>query len=498
MNQRGSGILLHISSLPSPFGIGDLGPWAYKFVDFLAETKQRYWQILPLNPTGLDNGNSPYSSVSAFAGNPLLISPELIFHDHLLLKMDIMDIPDFPGIRVDYPSVIAYKKYLFNLAYERFKTKGNDHNYEDFCSKNSYWLDDFALFSAIKDHFKARTWLLWARDIRDRHPESLKCMQRQLSERIGFEKFLQYIFFTQWMALKDYCNKKNVQIIGDIPIYVDYNSVDVWTRPELFRLNNEKELLAVAGVPPDYFSSTGQLWGNPVYHWDAHKKESYAWWKERIGHNLRLFDLVRIDHFRGFTAYWEVLAGEKTAINGRWIKTPGKELFNTMVKHFPHLPIIAEDLGMITEDVRELMACFGFPGMKILIFAFGDDIPSNPYAPHNHIKDCIVYTGTHDNNTVKGWFEEELSEHGKERLSFYLGREVNSDEISYILIRLAMMSVANMAIFPMQDLLGLGSEARMNLPSTPKGNWEWRVMEGQLTPQLSKTLAEMTEIYGRA
>ncbi len=499
MKKRGSGILLHISSLPSSYGIGDLGPWAYKFTDFLAETSQGYWQVLPLKSTSLARGNSPYSSFSAYAGNTLLISPELLVEGGLLSKSDIKDVPAFPQGKVDYGSVTGYKTRLFRKAYKNFKERKNkDHGFEQFCDENNCWLDDYALFVALKEHFKGTVWSEWPRDIRDRKEEVIGELKEKLSNKIETEKFLQYIFYDQWFSLKEYCKSKDVQIIGDIPIYVDYDSVDVWTDPYLFKLNKDKKPTFIAGVPPDYFSSTGQLWQNPVYRWDVLKKTRYSWWIKLIEHNLRLYNLARLDHFRGLVAYWEVPAGENTAINGRWIKAPVRDFLNRLLKHFPYLPIIAEDLGLITPDVREIVNLYGFPGMKVLLFAFGGDMATNPYAPHNHVKNCVVYTGTHDNNTAKGWFRKESGPGDKERLCAYLGREVTEDTIHRELVRMAMMSVADLVIIPMQDILGLGEEARMNTPATAEGNWEWRLLSEQLTPELITRLREITRIYGRA
>jgi 4-alpha-glucanotransferase len=494
MKKRGSGILLHITSLPSPYGIGDLGLGAYRFIDFLAETKQSFWQILPLNPTKPIFDNSPYHSISAFANNPNLISLELMAQDGLLTKADIEPIPQFPKEKVDYELVINYKKGLFNLAYKRFK---KNYEYERFCLENAYWLDDFSLFVALKDHFNGDVWAKWPYEIRDREPRALESFKKTFKDKIEIEKFLQYIFIKQWFKLKHYCHEKDIYIIGDIPIYVQYDSVDVWTNPEIFALDNEKRPYVVGGVPPDYFSETGQLWGNPVYRWDVLRKRRYNWWVKRIERNLKLFDYVRIDHFRGFVAYWEVGAHEKTAINGRWVEAQPYDFFNHLIRKFPCLPIIAENLGVITPDVKEVMHYFGFAGMKVLLFAFGKDLPTNPYAPHNYIKDCVVYTGTHDNNTIKGWFKEEATSEDKKRLFCYLGREVPLEELNWELIRLAMMSVAKVVIFPMQDILGLGEEARMNRPARGGGNWRWRLVIKQLIPLLTKKLLEMTEIYGR-
>ncbi len=497
MKRRGSGILLHITSLPSPYGVGDMGPWAYKFADFLAQTKQHYWQILPLNPADPVYGNSPYHSISAFANNLLLISPELMVQDGLLSRKDLEPIPNFPQRKVDYHKVIAYKENLFNIAYERFK-KSKKNKCVKFYSENAHWLDNFALFIAFREHFQRQVWSDWPQGIRDRQPEALQALSAQLHERIEMEKFLQYVFLKQWFSLKEYCNKKDIQIFGDIPIYVDHDSVDVWIDPVIFKLNDAKRPSFVAGVPPDYFSETGQLWGNPVYKWDVLKKRKYAWWIKRIKHNLNLFDIIRIDHFRGLIAYWEIAASEKNAVKGTWVEVPAEDFFNVLVKHFPDSPIIAEDLGIITPDVRAIMDQYGFPGMRVLLFAFGDDLATNPYVPHNHVKNCVLYTGTHDNNTIRGWFENEITQEVKNKFFQYLGREVSTHDVHRELIRLAMMSVANMVIFPMQDILGLGEEDRMNKPSTAKGNWEWKLLPEQITPSLEQSLLEMTEIYGRA
>ena len=498
VEKRGSGILLHITSLPSAFGIGDLGLGAYRFVDFLAETGQSFWQILPLNPTCTVYGNSPYSSFSAFAGNPLLISPELLIEDGILLKSDIKDHPPFQSNRVNYKAVTQYKNKILAAAYEKIKENiSSDQKFKHFCGENSSWLDDYAMFITIKKHFNDVVWSKWLVDLKDRKEDALKEWVKRHEEAIKKEKFLQYIFFNQWYSLKNYCTSKNIEIIGDIPIYVNFDSADVWANPEIFKLDEGKKPAFVSGVPPDYFSSTGQLWGHPVYNWDVLSKARYSWWIKRIEHNLKLFHVFRLDHFRGFVAYWEVSADEKTAVNGRWIEAPVKDFFNTLLKHFKQLPIIAEDLGVITPDVREIMRQFGFPGMKVLLFAFGEGLSTNPYAPHNHIKHCVVYTGTHDNNTITGWFRKEMGAKDRKRLFEYIGREVSENAIHREIIMLAMMSVADTIIIPMQDVLGLGEKARMNLPSTVKGNWEWRLTQKQVSPALIKKLSEMTRIYGR-
>ena len=499
MRKRSCGVLLHITSLPSPYGVGDLGAWAYRFADFLAETKQGFWQILPLNPTDPALGNSPYYSPSAFANNTMLINPDLIVQNGLLEKNDIESIPSLLNERVDYRNATPYKKKLFYKTYERFKeNRSNNYGYEKFCLENSYWLEDYALFVVLKEHFHGQVWSEWPREIRDRKPESLQILKEQHQDRIGLEKFLQYVFYQQWTSFKKYCNNKGIQIIGDMPIYVCYDSADVWANPDLFKLNENKQPSFVAGVPPDYFSKTGQLWGNPVYQWKRLKETGYNWWIQRIKHNLNLFDMIRVDHFRGFVAYWEVASGEETAINGRWVEAPAEDFFTTLRKRFSHLPIIAEDLGIITDNVREIMRHFEFPGMKVLQFAFSGNISTNPYAPHNHVKDCIIYTGTHDNNTTKGWFERDATKEERENLFHYLGREVSVQNINWEFIKMAMLSVANLTIIPMQDILGLGEEARMNRPATTEGNWVWRLLPDQLTPALTQILREMTEIYGRS
>ncbi len=498
MERRGSGILLHISSLPSPYGIGDMGPTAYRFVDFLAKAKQNFWQILPLNPTCTVYGSSPYSSFSAFAGNPYLISPELMVEEGILDRADTEVLPAFPGEKVDYGSVTEYKDMILSAAFRKMRRQMNfDSEFERFCSENSYWLDDYSLFISIKQHHNGDEWSRWPEELRDRVQSSLDEWAVKLREQVLKEKFLQYIFFRQWHALKLYCESRNIQIIGDIPIYVNYDSSDVWANPRIFRLDNDKRPLAVAGVPPDYFSATGQLWGHPVYNWDVLKDTGYSWWIKRIEHNLNLFHMFRLDHFRGFVAYWQVSAGEKTATKGRWVEAPAMDFFNTLFRHFTHLPLIAEDLGVITPDVKEVTNLFGFPGMRVLLFAFGEDLPDHPYAPHNYIKNCVVYTGTHDNNTIRGWFKRETTPEVRKRLFTYIGREVSERDIHWEMIRLAMGSVADMVIIPMQDILGLGENKRMNLPSTKSGNWQWRLMPEQVTPLLTTRLSEMTSIYGR-
>ncbi len=498
-SKRVSGILLHITSLPSPYGIGDLGPSAYQFVDFLKTTKQSIWQVLPLNPTDGINGHSPYSSISAFGANTLLISPQVLIDDGLLKKEDTEPLPDFPKDRVDYEAVVAYKEEIFNKAYSFFKRKSSKGTgYDEFCSQNAHWLDNFAFFVGLKNYYKGIAWSDWPSEVRDREKKYLEQIKHELIERINKEKFLQFVFFKQWQALKIYCQEKEIQIIGDVPIYVNYDSVDLWTHPELFKLDKEKKLSFVAGVPPDYFSKTGQRWGNPVYDWQMLKRKGYSWWIKRLEHNLKLFDLLRIDHFRGFVAYWEIPASHETAVGGKWIKAPAIDFFKSLLKYFSRLPLIAEDLGIITDDVRKVMNQFHLPGMKVLMFAFGEDKPLHPYLPHNYIENCFVYTGTHDNNTTRGWFENEARIAEKKRFFSYIGHECSTTDVQWEFVRLAFMSVANTAIVPMQDILGLNQEARMNIPSTIKSNWKWRLSQEQITAGVIAKLLEMTKIYARA
>lgn len=497
MTQRTSGILLHLTSLPSPYGIGDMGPEAYRFVDFLKEARQGLWQILPLNPTDLFAFNSPYHSASAFACNPLLISPELLAQDGLLTRADLKSLPTFPQERVDYRAVWQVKWPLLHQAFESFQRGGEGPEYCQFCSENAFWLEDFSLFMALKAHYGSPAWYEWPTEIRDRHPAALKEAEERLAEAILEQKFYQYAFFRQWLALKAYCREKGIRTLGDMPIYVVYDSADLWVHPHLFHLDGQRKPLTVAGVPPDYFSETGQLWGNPVYRWDVLRESGYGWWIQRIGHNLKLYDIIRLDHFRGFVAYWEVPAHEKDAVRGRWVQAPAMDFFTRITQWFPSLQLIAEDLGTITPDVTEIMHHFRFPGMKVLLFAFADDLGANPYLPHHHVANCVVYTGTHDNTTARAWFETEASD--EERMDFfaYCGREVGLDEVHWEIIRLAMMSVAETVVLPMQDLLGLGAGARMNRPATKEGNWEWRLLPEQLSPLLCTRLGEMTRVYGR-
>jgi 4-alpha-glucanotransferase len=498
VGKRGSGILLHITSLPSPYGIGDLGKGAYEFVDTLVTNNQSFWQILPLSQTCKVYGDSPYSSFSAFAGNTLLISPDKMVEDGVLLKSDIEGHPSFSRESVDYRAATTYKEGIFRIAFKKSR-RGltENHDFSRFCSENLHWLEDYCLFISIKQYFNNLDWSKWPENLRDRREENLKEWKERLRENILMEQFLQFIFFKQWNDLKNYCESKGVRIIGDLPIYVNYDSADVWTNPEIFKLNEGKKPVFVTGVPPDYFSSTGQLWGHPVYDWTVLQETGYSWWVKRIEHNIKLYHMFRLDHFRGFVGYWEIQAEEKFATNGQWKKAPARDFFNILLNHFDSLPIIAEDLGVITPDVREIMDHYGFPGMRVLLFAFGEDRPSNPYAPHNYIKNCVAYTGTHDNNTVKGWFNNETSAEERKRIFDYIGHKVSEDQIHWELIKLVMSSVADMVIIPMQDILGLEENSRTNLPASSEGNWRWRLVPERLSPLITKKLSEMTRIYGR-
>lgn len=474
-----------------------MGPAAYEFVDFLARAKQSVWQILPLSPVDSAYFYSPYSSISAFAGNELLVSPRKLAEDGFIETGWIPAERDIGFC--DYGEAEKETRSVLDRAYSRFESKRLLRSeYEGFCSINSHWLEDYALFVVAKRLQNGAPWNRWPEPLRDRKPDALKEARSRYSSEIEREKFAQFVFFRQWMSLKRYCNERGVSIFGDMPIYVSYDSADVWRESEIFKLQANKEPLFVSGVPPDYFSETGQLWGNPVYDWNALRAGGYRWWIERFAHNLGLFDMVRVDHFRGFVGYWEIPAGETTAVRGKWVKTPAEDFFSTLRKRFPHARIVAEDLGVITEDVREIMARFGIPGMRVLIFAFDRYDPDHPYLPHNYVRDCVAYTGTHDNNTVRGWFESEATSDAKKCLADYFGAGLKCENVHISLMRFLMMSVADLVVFPMQDVLGLGEEARMNRPAIPRGNWRWRIPPRQIDPSLEETLGKMTEIYGRA
>ncbi|MBI5219216.1 MAG: 4-alpha-glucanotransferase [Bacteroidia bacterium] len=494
--KRSSGILLHPTSLPGKYGIGTLGREAYKFVDFLVESGQKIWQILPLGPTAF--GNSPYQCFSSVAGNPLLIDLEELTEEGLLTKTDIEehDLFKFNDQVVDYDEVRHFKYLLLRKAYNNFtlnSTEALQKKFEIFCNENSHWLKDYSLFMSLKVYFDNASWYEWADDFKFRKKEALNYFEQKLHDETEFQQFIQYKFFDQWLALKEYANSFDIKIIGDIPLYVSYDSADAWVHPDNFLFDKNCSPVQVAGVPPDYFSETGQLWGNPIYNWEMLEKNNFTWWTGRIKANLTLYDIIRIDHFRGLSEYWAILFGEETAVNGKWIAAPGKKLFDTLLKELGDLPIIAEDLGVMTEDVEELRDAFGFPGMKILQFAF-DSEEENDYLPHTYIKNCIVYTGTHDNNTIRGWYEG-TTEENKKHVKEYL--DCDDKNVCSAMIRAAWASVADFAIVPMQDLLELGEDARMNTPGTTGNNWQWRMKKDALTDELAARLKRMTELFWR-
>jgi len=502
---RASGILLHPTSLPNEYGIGDLGKSAYEFVDFLEISKQTYWQVLPLGPTGY--GDSPYQSFSAFAGNTNLISPEVLVEESLLTKEEIDDKPAFPMEKVDFGKVIDWKNELLKKAYERFRLTTNVDlrgSFESFTRQVAMWLEDYALFRAIKTTQNQKLWLEWDEPLRLRNEASLLETRKSLSEEIRAQKFYQFLFFKQWGRLKNYANGKGIKIIGDIPIFVSLDSADVWCNPQEFKLKDDLTPKVVAGVPPDYFSKTGQLWGNPIYDWDNMQTDGFKWWVSRVKSTLKTVDIVRVDHFRGFAGSWEVPGGDKTAENGSWVSVPGKQLFQTLIHELGNLPVMAEDLGVMTDEVKELRDGFGFPGMRILQYAFGGDSKNNDL-PHNYVKNCVAYTGTHDNDTAVGWFRSQAganSTRDKAEISneqdFCL-RYLDSDgeEINWDFVKAVWGSVANSAIAPMQDLLGLGAKARMNLPASKSNNWQWRCSYGCFSKELGERLKKLTELYGR-
>jgi 4-alpha-glucanotransferase len=498
MNRRASGILLHVSSLPSGYGIGDLGPPAYRFVQFLAKAGQRYWQVLPLHPPVQARGSfSPYNAASAFAGNPLLISPELLFREGLLRKGELSDVPIMAPGRVQYRQAWRIKSRLLRAAYERFKRIPFPESYRKFCKENGYWLEDFVLFDALGRHLRTDLWGSWTTVLRDRHRAALTEARRSLAGIIGQTRFEQYIFFRQWSLLTDFCQEHGVAVIGDVPFYVAYESADVWSHPHLFELTRAKRPRLIAGVPPDAFSRTGQLWGNPVYDWSACRREGFDWCRQRIRHILTQFDRIRLDHFRGLAGFWAVKAGSRTAAQGRWYKGPGQALITRLLKEFSAKRFIAEDLGHITDDVRDLIRQNGLASMRVLQFAFDGSPATNPHYPHHHGPECVVYTGTHDNNTAIGWFKTELDGHRRKEFSHYVGHAVTGRTVHEDLIRLALGSSAQLAIIPMQDVLGLGSESRMNRPATTQGNWTWQMQQDQVGASISQRLKGWTESFGR-
>ena len=496
MFERSSGILFHPTSLPGKYGIGTLGKEAYAFIDFLKKSRQKLWQIFPLGPTGY--GDSPYQSFSSFAGNPYLIDFDLLIEAHLLSEEDLRDV--FFGDNeeyIDYGAIYNQKYPLLRKAYENFKSSDNHEmreNLEDFKRENASWLNDYSLYISLKNHFNGLPWNEWVHDIKNREHGAMEHYKNELADDIEYHNFIQFLFFKQWGDVKRYANENGIKIIGDIPIFVAADSSDAWANPEIFLFDEERKPVKVAGVPPDYFSATGQLWGNPLYNWQKLKETNYSWWVERVRANLSTCDIIRIDHFRGFEAYWAVPYGDDTAINGQWEPGPGIDLFNAIKSQLGKLPIIAEDLGLMTQGVIDLREATGFPGMKILGFAF-DSGEENDYLPHTYTKNCVVYTGTHDNDTLIGWFQK-AKEEDRQFARDYLNSR-SDDEIHWDAIRGAWSSVANMAISPVQDFLGLGSEARINTPGVAAGNWQWRLRHEVLTDELAERIAKLTRVYSR-
>lgn len=491
---RESGILLHPTSLPGPHGIGDLGDAAFRFVDWLDHAGQRLWQVMPLGPTGF--GDSPYASPSAFAGNPVLVSLAWLGGDGLLEPSDWEDMPQFPEDHVDFERVAPWRWQMLRRAYDRFRRGAGTQfrqPFTTFCEREQRWLDDYALFMALKDRHGGAAWTDWPEEVRLRRPEALERAGQELAAEIRFHQFVQFQFRRQWGELKQYANARGVRIIGDIPIFVAGDSADVWTNQNEFELDEQGRVTEVAGVPPDPFSATGQIWGNPIYDWKTMRENDYRWWVDRIRVMLDTVDVVRIDHFRGFAAAWVVPADAETAESGHWLRSPGAEIFAAIQRALGDVPVIVEDLGVITPDVVSLRETLGFPGMKVLQFAFEND-PANVYLPHNYDPHAVVYSATHDNQTTVGWFASR-GEHERQAIQSYLGR--SGADIAWDLIRLALASVANTAIVPMQDVLRLGDEARMNVPGQPHGNWSWRMRWDQMDAGLADGLRHMTEMYGR-
>ncbi len=494
-NYRYSGILLHPTSFPSPYGVGDLGRSAYEFIDFLQAAGQHLWQVLPLVPTSL--GNSPYQGYSVFAGNSILISPDKLVEQKLLTREDVSNIPAFSPVHVDYDAVIAYKTGLFEKAYDAFLHTADKNlleEYDSFCAANAFWLDQYGLFMAAKDYHQGRSWMEWEESLRNPGPEDQALWEKKLKREINYHKFLQYLFYSQWYALKSYANERDIAIIGDLPIFVALNSADVWGNKKLFKLDEKGYPTEVAGVPPDYFCAEGQLWGNPLYDWDVHEKDGFQWWISRICNQLDQVDYLRLDHFRGFEAYWAVPADAPNAIGGTWRRAPGEKLFHAIEEALGgELPLFAEDLGLITPEVEKLRDTFRFPGMRVLQFAYDGD--ESTFLPHQFdTRNCICYTGTHDNDTTTGWYQH-ASEFSRDKVRRYMNTDASS--ISWDFIRICLGTIAKYAIFPLQDVLKLDSNSRMNVPGTPEGNWAWRYEAGALNSGMAEALRQMTRLFGR-
>lgn len=499
---RGSGILLHITSLPGRYGIGDLGRGAHRFVDFLAAAGQKYWQFLPLGPTSPELDNSPYMGLSAFAGNPLLISPELLAEEGLLPQRLLDTVPDFSEYLVEFNRVLPWKQELLAAAFQVFQYEGGAEGFDNFC-RASPWLGDYALFMALREEQRLLPWYEWPRELAGRNDQALATARQRLAERVRYHQFLQYCFHRQWQRLRAYAKERGVRLIGDIPIYVAPDSADVWAQQECFTLHSKSlRPTHVAGVPPDYFSETGQRWGNPLFRWHSRdpqvRERLYGWWRERFRQIFATVDIVRIDHFRGFESYWEIPASEPDAVRGRWVKGPARQFFAQMEAAIGDLPIIAEDLGIITPEVEILRDSLGFPGMKVLQFAFDLDA-KNAYLPHNYpTTNCVVYTGTHDNDTTVGWYFSDKVPSASKKWALRYAHSQEGSPIHWDFIRMAFASVAAVAMVPLQDVLGFGSDCRMNMPGTPRGNWRWRVASRFLSNEVGASLREITTFYNRA
>jgi 4-alpha-glucanotransferase len=495
-HSRSAGILMHITSLPSAFGIGDLGPEAKVFADFLHRSGQKYWQILPLNATDV----SPYSAHSGFAGNTTLISPELLVKAGFLYKNDIEQYRLPCKSEVDFKEAEKIRAVLLKMAYTKFceiKSPSMEKQFAEFRKQETYWLHDFAMYTLLKKIYKGAAWALWPDKFKLRDVNTLDEFSKKHKEDLEEIKWQQYIFNNQWKELKAYCNNKDIQMFGDLPIYVSYDSVDVWANAEVFNLDKKGNMVGVAGVPPDYFSETGQLWGMPVFRWEVLKKENYSWWVQRVGKNIALYDLIRLDHFRAFADFWEVPAKSVTAINGKWKPGPGLDFFKVIHEKFGSLPFVAEDLGEMDKIVFDLRDALDLPGMKVLQFAFGEDMPHSTHIPHNHRENFVAYTGTHDNNTTVGWFRQDAGKIEKKHLSKYSGKKVTDKNVHLVLGSLAYASVAKLCIVPMQDVLGLDEKSRFNTPGSIVGNWQWRLTPEKLTQKVANQLKQWVHVYKR-
>ncbi|GAB3553357.1 malto-oligosyltrehalose synthase [Spirosoma fluminis] len=498
--ERSAGILLPVTSLPSPYGVGDFGPEAKAFADFLSRSHQTYWQLLPINPVESGQGHSPYSSNSSMAGSPLLISLDVLAEKGLLDRETVLAHQLPIQDKADFKAAKALKEELFEIAYREFKTHRSaalQLEFEQFCEQEAYWLDDYALYSALKIHHQDAPWFEWSKGYRLRQPEPLQAFARENEEVMDKVRWLQFVFASQWKDLKAYCNTLGIQLFGDLPFYVSYDSADVWANPDLFSVDKDGKMTGVAGVPPDYFNDDGQLWGMPVFRWDVLKKQGYSWWIQRLRKNMELYDLLRLDHFRAFADYWEVPASAKTAVNGTWKPGPGADFFNTVRQELGELPFVAEDLGDINEAVYELRDAFRMPGMKVVQFAFGEDMPRTVNIPHNHTVNSIAYTGTHDNNTSRGWYRQDADKEDQKRLAQYVGYPIMENDVHVVLGRMTYGSVAKLAILPMQDVIGLDEKARLNTPASGSGNWEWRLLPGQISKEIEAQLREWVKVYNR-